>query len=44
MRYERRRGDQVVGTNTVESQISISGDFDRSPFAGDSPAIIALAR
>ncbi len=64
MRYERRRGVEVVGNDVVEFDmrwfyrfevehllaragfelVALFGDFDRSPFTGASPAIIALAR
>lgn len=64
MRYERRRGGEVVGNDVVEFDmrwfyrfevehllaragfelLALYGDFDKSPFTGASPAIIALAR
>jgi SAM-dependent methyltransferase len=64
MRYERRRGGEVVGNDVVEFEmrwfyrfevehllaragcelVELYGDFDRSPFTGASPSIIALAR
>ena len=64
MRYERRRGGEVLGSESVEfdmryffryelehllaragfEEVELYGDFDRSPYASDSPAFIYVAR